>query len=156
MKLTHHLKKLEPSSDLICNYELRMFEGDNLRRDPETGQPWKGFFAICGLTVRGTDCEVRGLENLKHPMACFARLRGQVARELGLLTMWGERWDEATETKTIVQIRLSRLANSNPQRLAAPAPAAQSAPPAPSICRPAGHRRVALSRRPRLLPLGVG
>ena len=112
--MTYHLKELEPTGGPIRNYVLRIFEGKNLRRDPATGQPWKKYCGICVLTVRNRVCEVHSIESAKFPLRCLAILRGPVADDLDLVGMWGERWDEKTETKIIVPVKLLRSANANP------------------------------------------
>ncbi len=145
--MTYHLAEMEPKGGAVRNYILRVFEGDGLRRDPATGQPWKKYCGMCVLTVRNRVCEIQAIESLKHSLRCLAVMRGPVADDLDLADMWGERWDEETETKTVVRVPLRRSAKPNPPpRRGAPL---RSWPGwlAPSIGLLAVQRRAGTSRR---------
>lgn len=109
----YHLEELDPKCGSIRNFHLRVFDGDPGPIDHETGQPWKKYAGMCHLQLRGRVCEIKAILHLPdrkkiHPARCLALLRGPVADDLDLISMWGERWDAETKTKHVIWVPLNR------------------------------------------------
>ncbi len=101
-----HFERLPRHAD---NYLVRAWGprlNAHLAFDEFTAQPWAPYEGTCILTVRDDDPltgEVKGI--LRVPFATFLRLRGQVASEIGISEIWGERWREPE--KRIIRLPLA-------------------------------------------------
>lgn len=116
--MIYHLQELEPRGGKIRNYIIRFFDEPVGPIDAETGQPWKKYCAMAVLTVADAVCEIGGVLEVRAPLEeraeksiqCLSLLRGPVADELELLSMFGVRWDAERQVKRFVPVRLKRLA----------------------------------------------